>query len=93
MTNNLKRAIQITGIASVALLTYEIYSSIESIKGLVNTRVLEKRPSCCYIYIKHDYFREPVKDFLTELGFREETLLYSFLHNIKRKLTFTKVLL
>lgn len=90
MASNLKRALQVTGIASVALLTYEVISSIEAIKGLVNVRVLDRRPSC-YIYIKHDPFREPVKDFLAEIGFREETLIYSFLHNIKRKLTFTKV--
>lgn len=45
---------------------------------------------CEYIYVPHDYFREPVKDFLNEL-FQEETMIYSVLYNLKKRFTFTKV--
>jgi hypothetical protein len=43
-----------------------------------------------FIYIPRDFTREPVRDILNEF-FEEETKIYSFLYNIKRSLTFTKV--
>lgn len=78
-------------IGSTSLIAWTIYESIETY------RVLRKPLStnCCnkkveWVYVKHNYLREPFRDFLNEF-FREETKIYSFLYNLKKKLTFTKV--
>lgn len=77
-------ATAVLGIAAV----YDGIKLVEKLRQPLNTRLLEKH--CEYIYIKHNYFREPVKDFLNEF-FQEETLIYSIIYNLKRKLIFTKV--
>lgn len=77
--------------ASAITLSYAIYDSYRCVQRLrkpLSTKFLSRR--CEFIYIPRDFFREPVKDFLNEF-FREETRIYSFLYNLKRTLTFTKV--
>lgn len=61
----------------------------------INRRLRKPLKNCLgnraeYIFLKHNYFQEPVRDFLNEF-FEEETKIYSFLYNVKKMLTFTKV--
>ncbi|CRL02310.1 CLUMA_CG015381, isoform A [Clunio marinus] len=72
----------------IGLAFYDSYRCVQRLRRPLNTNFLTKR--CEYIYIKHNYLREPVKDILNEL-FQEETMIYSVLYNIKKKLTFTKI--
>lgn len=74
--------------AALGLIVYESYKCAKILRKPLNTNFMSRR--CEFIYIKHDYFREPVRDFLNEL-FQEETLIYSVLYNLKKKFTFTKV--
>lgn len=85
-----KKYLGIVGTSAIfGLVLNESINCVQRIRKPLNLRVLDKR-SDCYIYIKRDYFREPVKDIFLEI-FQEETLLYNLLYNIKKKLTFTKV--
>lgn len=79
-----------TGVTVIAFgcVVYDGYRCVQRLRKPLNTNFLNRRSE--YIFINHDYFREPVKDFLNEL-FQEETLIYSILYNLKKKLTFTKV--
>lgn len=74
--------------AVIGISVFESYKCIKRLRRPLNIKFMNRR--CEYIYIPHDYFREPVKDFLNEL-FQEETMIYSILYNLKRKLTFTNV--
>lgn len=67
---------------------YDSYKCYKRLRKPLNSNCLF--PKREFIYITHDYFREPIKDFLNKF-FEEETLIYSMLYNLKKKLTFTKV--
>jgi hypothetical protein len=91
MKINVKKCCVLLGVsAAVGFTAYDSYKCVKILRKPLNTGFLNKSGRCEIIYIKHDYFREPVKDFLNEF-FEEETLIYSLIYNIKRKLTFTKV--
>lgn len=72
----------------VGVVAFESLQTIKVLRKPLDTKVLERRQK--FIYIDRNYFREPVKDFMTEM-FQEETLLHTLLYNVKRKLSFTKV--
>lgn len=74
--------------AVLGLAVYDGIKCVQLLRKPLNTNFLNRR--CEYIYIPHNYLREPVKDFLNEF-FEEETMIYSALYNMKKKLTFTKV--
>lgn len=74
--------------AVFGLVAYDSYRCVQRLRKPLNTNFLNRR--CEFIYIPHNYLREPVKDFLNEF-FEEETMIYSVLYNLKKKLTFTKV--
>lgn len=74
------------------LISYTFYETSEVYKFLrkpLNTNCLFSNRSE-WIYIKHNYLRDPVRDFLNEF-FEEETKIYSFLYNLRKRMTFTKV--
>lgn len=74
------------------LISYTVYESNEVYKFLrkpLNTNCLFSNRSE-WIYIKHNYLRDPVRDLLNEF-FEEETKIYSFLYNLRKRMTFTKV--
>jgi hypothetical protein len=80
-----------TVISSSAILTYTLYEAndcIERLRKPLNTNFLFKK--CEFIYIDHNYLREPVKDLWNEF-FEEEAAIYSYFNNLKRKFSFTKV--
>lgn len=77
-------AAAVVGIAAV----YDCIKLEEKLRKPLSINFMSRK--CEYIYLKHNYLREPVKDFLNEF-FPEETMIHSVLYNIKRKLTFTKV--
>lgn len=93
MPKTVKRLYKTFGLtAAIALSSwtcYESYMAVKTLRRPLNLNVLSHR-KCEFIYIQHDYFRQPVQDFLNEL-FKEETKIYAFLYNLRRKLTFTKV--
>lgn len=73
-------------------ISWTIYETVEAYNFLrkpLNTNCLFSNKSE-WIYIKHNFLREPVRDFLNEF-FEEETKIYSFLYNLKKSMTFTKV--
>ena len=88
MSKRMKLAVAGVSAATLGFVIYDSYRCVQRLRKPLNTNFLTRR--CEYIYIPHDYFREPVKDFLNEL-FQEETFIYSLLYNLKKKLTFTKV--
>lgn len=88
LSNRVKFAVSGASALALGFVVYDSYRCVQRLRKPLNTKFLSQR--CEYIYIPHDYFREPVKDFLNEL-FGEETFIYSVLYNLKRKLTFTKV--
>lgn len=84
-----RRLCGILGASTVlGLAIYDSYRCLGRLRKPLNTKFMTRR--CEYIYVPHDFFREPVKDFLNEL-FQEETMIYSVLYNLKKRLTFTKV--
>lgn len=68
---------------------WESYQAYKFLRKPLNTRCMFGNRAE-WIYIKHNYLREPVRDFLNEF-FEEETKIYSFLYNLKKSMTFTKV--
>lgn len=88
MSKRLKFAVKGLGCAVLGCVIYDVNRCIKRLRKPLSTNFMNRR--CEFIYIKHDYFREPVKDFLNKL-FQEETRIYSVLYNLKKKLTFTKV--
>ena len=89
----MSQRVKLVIVGSATILTswaiYESYQINQKMRKPLNTKFLDRR--CQFIYIDRNYLREPVKDFMTEI-FHEETLIHSFLYNIKKKLTFTKVI-
>lgn len=89
MPKHVKRWCGLLGASTVlGLAIYDGYHCVKRLRKPLNTKFMTRR--CEYIYLPHDYFREPVKDFLNKL-FQEETMIYSALYNLKKRLTFTKV--
>lgn len=88
MSRRVKIAVGCLGTVVLGLAVHDGYKCAQRLRKPLSTNFLNKR--CEFIYIPHDYFREPVKDFLNKL-FQEETLIYSVLYNLKKRLTFTKV--
>lgn len=82
-------------IGSSALLTtwaiYDGYQCIQKLRKPLNSGVLSRKSE--FIYISRDYFREPVRDLFTTSGstFDDESLIATFIYNVKKKLSFTKV--
>jgi len=93
MNTKIKYILKWTGIiGGSTLISWTLYEGCETYKLLrkpLNTNCLGLNSSK-FIYLKHNFLREPVRDFLNEF-FEEETKIYSFLYNLKAKLTFTKV--
>lgn len=87
-SQRVKLVVGCLGTVVLGFAAYDGYRLVQRLRKPLSTNFLNKR--CEFIYIPHDYFREPVKDLLNEL-FQEETLIYSVLYNLKKKLTFTKV--
>lgn len=91
MSRRLKYAI----IGSSALLAtwaiYDGYQAVQKLRKPLNSSFLSRKSE--FIYISRDYFREPVKDLLTSSRstFDEESLIATFLYNVKNRLSFTKV--
>lgn len=44
-----------------------------------------------FIYIKHDFFRDPVKDVFNEFFQDDEPKINGFLYNMRKKLKLTKL--
>lgn len=88
MSKRVKLVAGCIGTVVLGLAVYDGSLCVQRLRKPLSTNFLNKR--CEFIYISHDYFREPVKDLLNKL-FQEETLIYSILYNIKKRLTFTKV--
>jgi hypothetical protein len=79
----------ITGSSFISYTFYQYSEASKFLRKPLNTKCLFGNRSE-WIYIKHNYLREPVRDLLNEL-FEEETKIYSFLYNLKKRLTFSKV--
>ena len=76
-------------LGTTSMVVWTSYDINQRLRKPLSTNFLNSRAE--FIFIPHNYFQEPVADFLNEL-FEEETKIYSFLYNIKKKLTFTKVI-
>lgn len=81
---------------SISLGAYSTYQTLHILRKPLNTNCLAHKRSE-YIYLKHDYFRAPVKDIMNEL-FQDEPKIIStadkinsFLYAIKKKVTLTKL--
>jgi len=79
----------ISGSSFISYTVYEYSEACRVLRKPLNTNCLFDNRSE-WIYIKHNYLREPVRDLLNEF-FEEETKIYSFLYNLKKRMTFTKV--
>lgn len=77
-------------IGSTASLVWTSHDISARLRKPLSTNFLSSKSE--FIFIQHNYFQEPVRDFLNEF-FEEETKIYSFLYNVKKKLTFTKVIM
>jgi hypothetical protein len=75
-------------IGSSASIAWTCHDINRRLRKPLSTNFLSSRAE--FIYIPHNFFNEPVRDFLNEF-FEEETKIYSFLYNVKKMLTFTKV--
>lgn len=75
-------------IGTSSLVVWTSYDINRRLRKPLSTNFLSSRAE--FIYIPHNFLQEPVRDFLNEF-FEEETKIYSFLYNVKKKLTFTKV--
>lgn len=69
---------------------YDGYQTVQKLRKPLNSSFLSRKSE--FIYISRDYFREPVKDLLTTSSSSySESLIDTFLYNVKNKLSFTKV--
>lgn len=91
----MSRRVKYLIIGSSALLTtwaiYDGYQLVQKLRKPLNSGVLSRKSE--FIYISRDYFREPVRDLFTSSGstFDDESLVATFIYNVTKKLSFTKV--